>query len=358
MSKSDKKYSELIDKASIIETFDPNSPAIGEQLFGLPFGLENSEIVVLPCPWEVTVSYRAGTAKGPAAILDASFQVDLYDPFFPDLWKLGIWMAPIPEKWRKMSKRMRKQAKDYIGFLLEGKPESEAKEYAKILAEINQAGADFNEWVMAQTSEYMAMGKKVILLGGDHSTPLGYIQALAGKNKSFGILHLDAHADLRKAFEDFTYSHASIMYNALQLSEVQSLVSVGIRDYCLEESEYVKQSKGRVLFYTDRDIKNKLYEGGTWSTICDQIIQSLPKQVYLSIDIDCFDPKLCPNTGTPVPGGLLFEEVCYLLERLVLSGKKLIGADLVEVSPGNDEWDASVGARLLYRLAGYMAKAT
>jgi agmatinase len=344
-----------LQKEAIIEQFDPNAPGTGTLLFGLPFGLEHSAIVVLPAPWEVTVSYRSGTAKGPSAILDASFQVDLYDPLMPDLWKIGIWMAPISDKWRKTSKRLRKYAKDYIGWLLDGSPASEAKAYLKMLEEINTTHHSFNEWVQAQCHEYMAQGKVVVLLGGDHSTPLGYLQALASRYASFGILHLDAHADLRKAYEGFEYSHASIMYHALQISQVEKIVSVGIRDICEDEAKLAAKSGHRVTLFSDQSLKEGHYEGKTWKQQTDEILLHLPQQVYVSIDIDCLDPKLCPNTGTPVPGGLAFEQVTYLLQKLAESGRTIIGADLVEVSPGDDEWDATVGARMLYKTAGSIA---
>jgi agmatinase len=192
--------------------------------------------------------------------------------------------------------------------------------------------------------------KLVALLGGDHSTPLGLMQALSEKYSSFGILHIDAHADLREAYEGFEFSHASIMYNAIKLPQVTRLVQVGIRDYCVAENQLIK-SDARITTFFDREIKQSQFEGVTWSVTCDKIIEALPERVYLSFDIDGLDPKLCPHTGTPVPGGLEFEQSIYLIEKLVHSGRTIIGFDLNEVAPGNDEWDANVGARLLYRLS-------
>jgi agmatinase len=206
-------------------------------------------------------------------------------------------------------------------------------------------------------AEYRNAGKLVILVGGDHSTPLGYYQALDDEKKGFGILHLDAHADLRPAYEDFEFSHASIMYNALKLSSVEKIVQVGIRDYCNQEAELISNANGRVVLFSDHAIKTDLFSGKNWMQTCEQIIKSLPKRVYISIDIDHFDPALCPNTGTPVPGGNSFEMTALLLGMLGKSGKIIIGADLVEVAPGDNEWDANVGSRLLYKLIGCLAKA-
>jgi agmatinase len=193
------------------------------------------------------------------------------------------------------------------------------------------------------------------LVGGDHSTPLGFMEALAEKHSEFGILQIDAHCDLRKAYEGFEFSHASIMYNALKLRQVKKLVQVGIRDWCEEENNYIRSSKGRVVTFFDHAMKRSLYEGTSWKSLCDKIVSQLPKNVYVSFDIDGLDPKLCPSTGTPVPGGLEFEQAVYLIEQVVRKGKKIIGFDLNEVAPGADEWNGNVGARMLYKMCNLAA---
>jgi agmatinase len=195
------------------------------------------------------------------------------------------------------------------------------------------------------------------LVGGDHSTPLGLFRAQAARHKRFGILHIDAHMDLRIAYEGFTFSHASIMYNALPLKELTTLVQVGIRDFCQQENDVMVAQKGRVKVVRSADIRRQQFDGVTWRDQCDAIIAALPEAVHISFDIDGLDPTLCPHTGTPVPGGLAFEEATYLLSRLAASGKRIIGFDLVEVSPGKEsDWDANVGARLLWHLCGVMAR--
>ena len=130
-------------------------------------------------------------------------------------------------------------------------------------------------------------------------------------------------------------------------------MQVAIRDYCHQEKQLVQDSKGRVKVFYDRDNRRRMYEGANWKQICDEIIKELPEKVYISVDIDGLDPKLCPNTGTPVPGGMEYEELMYLLNRIKESRKEIIGFDLCEVSPGeDDEWDGNVGARVLYHLCG------
>ena len=344
-------------KAEKIKNFDPNG--IGDKnanIFGLPFTVDEAEVVIIPVPWEVTVSYSAGTAKGPAAVFDASFQVDLYDPEIKDAWKTGIAMDEIPRELSSRSKDLRQKAEKYIGMLEEGKDPQSHEGMQKIRKKINTSCMELNSWVKSRALYFMNKNKVPALLGGDHSTPLGLMQALASKHKSFGILQIDAHADLREAYEGFEFSHASIMFNALKIPQVKKLVQVGIRDYCESEAKLVQQSKGRVVCFYDRDIKTKQYKGASWADICRDIIKTLPQDIYLSFDIDGLDPKLCPNTGTPVAGGFEAEQVLFLIQEIVDSGKTIIAFDINEISPGEDEWDANVGARMLYRIANLVAR--
>jgi agmatinase len=343
-------------KSEKIKNFDPNN--LGDKnanIFGLPFTTTEADLVIIPVPWEVTVSYSAGTALGPQAIFDASFQVDLYDPEIKDAWKTGIAMDEIPRAVAAKSKALRKKAETCIRMLEDGKTPEKSQVLRKAQSEINAACKEMNSWVKKRCLHFMNKNKLVALLGGDHSTPLGMMQALAEKNDSFGILQIDAHADLRDSFEGFTYSHASIMFNALQIPQVSKLVQVGIRDYCEAEAELVKKSKGRIRCFYDRDIKNRQYEGDTWKETCKDIVDALPQNIYLSFDIDGLDPKLCPNTGTPVAGGFEAEQVLFLIDQVLKSGKTILAFDINEVAPGKDEWDANVGARMLYRIANSVA---
>jgi agmatinase len=145
------------------------------------------------------------------------------------------------------------------------------------------------------------------------------------------------------------------MFNTLKILQVKKIVQVGIRDWCEEEQYIIQFSNGRIKTFFDFQLKEQLFRSKGWASICSDIVQELPKHVYISFDIDGLDPKLCPNTGTPVPGGLEFEQVIFLLEMLARSGKKIIGFDLSEVSPGKDQWDGNVGARILYRICNFMA---
>ncbi len=338
-----------------IQQPDYNPSGVGEingNIFGLPCDYESANLIVIPVPWEVTVSYGAGTANGPQQILDASIQLDLFDFDHPDGWKQGIFMMEIPQDMLEKNEYYRTLAAKIIARLAQGEKLTATPDLTPVLTEINQAGEQVNQWLFTQCQAAMNQGKRVAVIGGDHSVPLGYFQALAAKYPNYGILHIDAHADLRDAYEGFEFSHASIMFNGLKIPQISKLVQVGLRDISHDEVKMIDQSDGRIIAYYDPIIKQKLYAGSTWIDICREIISHLPEYVYISFDVDGLDPKLCPSTGTPVPGGLELEQTFCLFRELVKSNRKIIGFDVCEV--GDAEWDGNVGARIVYKLANFM----
>ena len=339
-----------------LSQFDPNSVGNpNNNIFGLPFLEEDARLIILPVPWEVTVSYNAGTARAPEHVFKASLQVDLFDPDIKDAWKQGYFMRPVDKKILMKSDYLRKEAELYINYIAEGEDVQDNKFMSKTLKEVNAGSLYMNEWVFQQTRELLANNKLVGLLGGDHSTPLGFYKAIAEKHGDFGILQVDAHCDLRKSYENFNYSHASIMYNALEeIPQLTKLVQLGIRDFSEEEYDYITNSNGRIKTYFDKGIKECIYEGKTWQSMVNEIISHLPKKVYISFDIDGLHPKLCPHTGTPVQGGFETDEIFYLFKKLLESGRQLIGFDLNEVGVSQDEWDENVGARCLLKMCNML----
>jgi agmatinase len=344
-----------------LATFNPNDVGtVNNGIFGLPFLEEEAKLIIIPVPWEVTVSYRQGTARGAEKIFEASKQIDLYDADAKDMWKHGIFMKDFDKELLNKNDYLRHCAELIISNLTEGGITEDHEQLLRKRTEINTQGVLLKQSLKEKTLELLQKNKLVALLGGDHSTPLGFMQAVGEHYGDFGILQIDAHADLRNAYEGFTYSHASIMYNVLQeIPQMKKLVQVGIRDYCDEEVDVMKKNQERVHTFFDSDIKRKMYNGQNWNSICDEIIINLPTNIYISFDIDGLDPKLCPNTGTPVPGGFEAEDIYYLFTKIQESGKKIIAFDLNEVSCGehtHDGIDALVGARVLYKMCNLLLK--
>lgn len=345
---------------SSIKDYNPNDVgAANGNYFGMPFTPEEAKLVLISVPWDVTASYGGGQSFGPDAIIGASIQLDFYDPVSPDQWRRGIATIPIDYSFQDKSAMLRGDAKRVIKYLEEGGTMIDSTMHPIRLTRINNGSEEMNAKVYEQTSEWINKGKLVGLVGGDHSVPLGFIRALAEHHGKLGILHIDAHCDLRKAYEGFTYSHASIMYNVLhEIPEVERLVQVGVRDYCDDEVALAKSMPERIVQFDDYALAKAEFEGTLWAEQCRKIVEQLPEKVYISFDIDGLSADLCPHTGTPVAGGLSFHKAVYLMDCVVRSGRKVVGFDVVEVVPGekDDEWDANVGARILYKLCGLILK--
>ncbi len=319
------------DDPGMEDSFDPDGAARpGSGVFGLDSPPDRAAVRILGVPFDGTASYRKGTASGPAAILAASHQVELFD-LAQESWPKGDgrpWTAGIHLE---------------IDSGVDGTSSGEA----------------INERVGTWTRERLEADQLPVILGGEHSVPFGAIRAATERFGELGLVHFDAHADLRVAFEGHRWSHASILHNVLEeLPEVESVLSIGLRDLGEGELQAIRESCGRVLAIFDHQWAEWRREGIDLARRVLDALALLPDTLWLTFDVDGLDPSLCPNTGTPVPGGLSWNEVDLWLGALVDSDKRIAGLDLCEVSPGpnpdpaTDSWDAIVGARLLYRLIG------
>jgi agmatinase len=313
--------------------------------------------VLLPVPFEATTSYGGGAARGPAAILEASRQVDLLDVETGRPYQAGIHMLPIPAHVASLDAGARDDAAAVIaaGGVSPGRPD-----VAQAAARVNAASREVHRWVEGEVERLLRDHKLVGVVGGDHSVAFGSIAAHARAFPGMGLLHLDAHCDLRHAYEGFEHSHASVLRNVMDgVAGVSRLVQIGIRDVSDEELDYVSRSAGRIVVHHDATLAAARFEGEPWAAQVRRVLEPLPQDVYLTFDVDGLDPALCPHTGTPVPGGLSFHEACALVAGVVRSGRRIVGLDLVEVAPGpeGDSWDANVGARLLYKMIGWMIRA-
>lgn len=269
---------------------------------------EKARAVVIPFGLEASVSYGAGTADGPKAIIEASHQLELFDEEF----------------WRETYK-------DYgIAALkpVKIKPDVEAA-----LAQIEE----IVEWVVAA-------GRFPLVLGGEHSLTSGAIRPLARRHKDLVVLQIDAHADLRDGYLDEHYSHASAMRRVLDHAHV-SLVQVGIRGLCQAEADYYDANRHRITMHLG-------LEQERWNI--DEIVKPLTgRPVYITVDIDGLDSAVMPATGTPVPGGLSYLETLKILRAASRAGN-IVGADLVEFAPikGLHAYDF-MSAALAYKMLNY-----
>lgn len=342
------------------DSWDPEETSPHATLFGLPPAPEQARIHVLPVPWDATCSYGRGTAQGPLAIQQASLQLDLMDPVFGEVWRQGIHLHTAGSEltgWADEARHAvdRLQQKDL-----------EAGDRTALIEEIDRLSDLRSRHVETWTRRCFADGHIPAILGGDHSSPLGAIRAAASLG-DLSILHLDAHLDQRAAYDGLRESHASIFYNVLeQCSQVTRLLSLGVRDYSAGEWERVKQQPDRVQAIPLPQWQEKLLGGRHFSALCDRALSFLGERVWISFDIDVLSPELCPRTGTPVPGGLGFAEATHILHAIAATGRQIVGFDLCEVwGPGPEaraatgpedlaqlEWDANVGARILYKLCG------
>lgn len=276
-------------------------------------GFEGSQAVILPVPYEATTSYGGGTSRGPAAILEASRYIELYDQEL-DSEPYEVGVATLPA----------------LGLSGAG-PAAAIGELRSVYDAVLDAAA----------------GKFVIMLGGEHSISsapiLAWHDRLQAAGRRLTVLQFDAHTDLRPEYEGSPYSHASVMHRVHEAGA--DIVAVGIRALTREERELARGSDNIHLFLAD-----EIHEGDAWM---DDVLARLGDDVYITFDVDCFDPSLVPATGTPEPGGLQWYPVMKLLRR-VFRERQVHACDVVELAPmaGNHAPDFLV-AKLIYKMIGY-----
>ncbi|MGQ9863101.1 MAG: arginase family protein [Bacteroidia bacterium] len=294
----------------------------GEELYETLPTWDKAQIVILPIPYEGAVSFRKGTAHAPKRIQSVSHQLDTYLFEHPGFSPEKIFLMEIPPPFE------RGEMSVDTFYTLTLKP-----------------------YVGSKAEEILMAGKLPFVLGGDHSTPLPLIEKLATLS-TFGILHIDAHADMRDAYKGSHFSHACILRRASELQGVQSLHLVGLRDLSFEEKHALETLEKEVYLYPASRLRKALFRGQSWQSLCSEIVGSLPPQVYISFDIDVLDLSWVPGTGTPVPGGMMWDEVLFLIELVVRSGRKVVGLDLSEI--GSTELDVITGAHTLLRLCAML----
>ncbi len=329
-------------------TFDPEGTFTGDSsIFGMPKN-GPAKLKILPVSWEPTASFKKGTLNGPSAVFEASKQMDLYHPYFKKSYEGGIsWDEELLKESFHLNKNCVPSSQKVITSIEKGETPSEID-----IKTVNEFSEKLNTLIYKKTK---ASTETVGLVGGDHSTPFGLIKSLHEKfNGDFSIVHIDAHFDFRESYQGFTHSHASIMYNVrTKLKNPPDVYQIGIRDFCESEHKFALTNS---TFLLDQELHSKLLNGKTYNDCLDELFKGLSENIYISFDIDGLSPEFCPNTGTPVPGGLTYNQATYLLQYLHKKGHKLIGFDLVEVSPSKsthqgEGLDEVVAARILYDLS-------
>lgn len=338
--------------------FNPDDAALPcSGIYGLPHSPEDAHVHVIAAPFDATSSYGSGSALGPEAILRASRQVDLHDPVAGDPWKRGLAYIADDGAISGFNEEARPLAREVIDAGGAG----DDPELLRALTRVNELSDRMNGEVYLRTRAVLEDARAPVLLGGDHSVSFGAVRAACERHPGIGLLHFDAHADLRSAYEGFTWSHASILHNLThKLDELGPVLQVGLRDLGQAEHDEIDAHPERLRAVFDSDWSRARLAGRDLVSYVRDSLAFLPETVWVTFDVDGLDPSLCPGTGTPVPGGLTWAEAMLWLEELKASGRRVIGCDLVEVTPGaalsgGDSWDAIVGARLLYRLAGTLS---
>ena len=283
---------------------------IPDNFLGLPerySDYRRGRFAILPVPYDGTVSFQVGTRAGPRAIITASQQVELFDEEYGrEFFQAGV--ATLPPLAPNMS-----------------------------------GPKGMTQDIYAAARKIVGAGKFLITLGGEHSITPPLVQAVARKHKKLSVLQIDAHADLRDSYEDTPYSHACAMRRVWEMGI--KVVGVGIRNYSREESAFIRKKKINLI--SSRQTR----EDADW---IQEVINELSHNVYVSIDIDGFDPAYAPGTGTPEPGGLDWFEVTDLLKAVAID-RTIVAADVVEVLPlpGSAQTEF-LAAKLIYKLIAHV----
>jgi len=280
-----------------MENFAGLAPAFSEY--------EKSKIVILPVLYDETSTWVKGSDKGPEALLEASVELEWYDiETKTQVYLQGIYTAtPIAEK-----------------------------KTPELLCET----------VEHRLSKYIAEKKFPVIIGGNHTVSVGAFRAMAKEYDDLTILQLDAHSDSRKTYNNSELNHACVMYKAKELCPI---TQVGIRSMCDEETYYYNSDR---TFFAHEMLNDK-----TWQR---KALKTLSKNVYITIDLDVFDPSIMPSTGTPEPGGLNYYDVLYFL-RTVINSRNVVGFDVVELCPNPiNKAPDFLAARLVYQLLTYRFK--
>lgn len=341
--------------AELDNTLNQMDPDAGDY-FGVPSSPEQSQLVLVSVPWDATAPAGAVASYAPDAIIEVSARMDPYDPISPDEWKNGFATDDVDYTLQDRSQLLRSDVEKLRSYAASGGSimgQLADDYYARRQRRVDDGCRDMVASVRAVSAGWLRQGKVVGLVGGDHSTPQGLIEALAAREPGIGILHMDARCRLKARCEGFEYSCESLMYNVLKNVEgIGRVVQVSQRDFSATEHRVARESERIALYDTDR-LASMRFDGASWREVCDAIVSELPSTVYVDFDISALSIENCPHSPYAAPGGLRFDEALYMINRVVESGRRIAGFDVAGVVPKVEDYvDAAVAARMLYRLCG------
>ena len=316
----------------------------------------DASIVLVSAPWAVTSAAGQGAVYTPDAIIDASTTVSLYDVVSGESIDGKVATADVDYDLQENSLNIGGDAAKVVAHIEDGGSLS-GDYFARKVVRINLGFRDMHRSVGKRVFRYASKGKIVGVVGGDHAVAFGAVRSLSSVHPDMGVLYIDAHCDLRPSGKIFDYSHLSVARNIIdEIPAVSKMVQVGVREMSVDEIEFAK-SNPKIAMFCHEKLSAERFSGRSWSELCDDVVAQLPEKVYISFDIDALSPECCPNTKRPVAGGMTFDEAVCLINRVVESGRTIVGFDLTEIVPVVDSGvDAVVGARMLVKLCAAALK--
>lgn len=339
--------------------FDPNTitPDNGNY-FGISLEPEKSALVLISAPWDATSSLYSGCSYAPDAIIEMSRFVDFYEPMAPNSWRKGIATVPIDYSIQDLSHRLRSDAERVTKLHDEfGLSVIDNLMYERRLKRVNEGSVDVNFILYKQVKQWLEQNKIVGLVGGDQSVSYSIIKAMGYRYEHLGIIQIDTRCDMHEAYQGFEFSHASTMFNVMRdVPNIDQLAVVGVQEFSPIEWERAASDK-RIRLFTAQDMWAQQFEGKTWSAQVDDIISTMPQNVYITLDINALQCDCSPGTGRINGGGLTLFQAIYLMDRVITSGRSIVGFDITEVVPNmENKRDILAVARLLFKMCSIALK--
>lgn len=329
--------------------FDSDDPESGFY-FREATAKEDADLVLVSAPWDMTSQKGNGAMYTPDAIIDESSITSTYDIVSGVSLKGHVATAEIDYDIQESAQQLCSDVMRIFSHA-SGDGNLTGDYFTRKISRINASFDEMHGKIYGQVKDLLASGKKIGIIGGDHSVTYGAVKAVMEHDSDVGILFLDAHCDFADHADIFSYTHNTIAKNILDdMSDLHKMHMVGIREASESDMEIIS-GDSRLQLTAMEEIHARISQGETWSSICSEIAGSLPEKLYVSIDADVLETMLCPHTDHPVAGGMQFDALIELIRKIVDSGHQIIGFDITEIVPATENSiDIAVGARLLSKM--------